>query len=78
MTRTIEFTVTGEQTLHCVGCGQRVGNALRRLPGVQDVRASSQTQRVAVTIRPDQVEPGQVQAKLQQLGYEVALAGGTP
>jgi copper chaperone CopZ len=44
MADTIEFMVTGETTLHCTGCEQRVAHALRRLAGVQDVRASAQTQ----------------------------------
>ncbi len=71
MARTIDFTVTGEQTIHCAGCEDRIGKALRRMPGVWDVRASAQTQRVEVTIDPQHVAPDQVQAKLEQLGYQV-------
>jgi copper chaperone len=77
MTKTIDFVVTGEDKLHCSGCEQRVGHALRRLVGVQDVRASAETQQVRVAFDPAQVSPEQVQSKLEQLGYEVAPQGGT-
>ncbi len=68
----IEFTITGEQQIHCAGCEQRISNALRRLPGVQDVRASAQSQHVAARIDASQVSADQVRAKLEQLGYQVA------
>ena len=71
MTQTICFTVTGEPRMHCAGCEQRVGNALRRLPGVKTVQADAQTQQVVVTFDPSQVSPEQVQAKLAQLSYQV-------
>ena len=77
MAQTIEFVVTGEEKMHCAGCEQRVGNALRRLSGVKDVRANAQTQQVVVTIEPALVRPEQVRAKLEQLGYQVTPQGGT-
>ena len=72
MTETIDFTVTGEQTIHCASCEQRIGKALRRLDGVQDVRASARTQRVEVRFDAQQVQADQLRAKLEQLGYEIA------
>ena len=77
MALTLEFVVTGEEKLHCEGCEQRVGNALRRLAGVRGVRASAATQQIAVSIDPAQIGPEQVQARLKQLGYEVTSQGGT-
>ncbi len=71
MARTLNFIVTGEQKIHCAGCEERIGNALRRLPGIQDVRASADTQKVIVTFDPDTVSADQVRAKLEQLGYRV-------
>lgn len=70
MAQTIAFVVTGEEKMHCAGCEQRVGNALRRLPGVQTVQASAETQRVVVTFDPAQVSAEQVQANLVQIGYQ--------
>ncbi len=72
MTILIEFQVFGDEKIHCSGCETRIGFALRRLPGVRDARASAATQRIAVTIDPEQVSPEQVRARLQELGYEVA------
>ena len=72
----VEFTVTGEPTIHCSGCEQRIGNALRRLSGVQDVRASAQSQRVVASIDVTQVSADQLRAKLEQIGYHVAPPAG--
>jgi copper chaperone CopZ len=77
MTHTLEFTVGGEQTIHCTGCEQRIARALRRLHGIQEVQASARTQRILVRVEPSQINPGQVQAKLEQLGYEVTPEGGS-
>ncbi|MBI4491247.1 MAG: heavy-metal-associated domain-containing protein [Chloroflexi bacterium] len=71
MALTLDFTVTGQEQIHCASCEQRISNALRRLRGVEDVHASAQTQRVQVTIDPTQVSAEQVRAKLGHLGYEV-------
>ena len=72
MTQTLDFTVIGEQKLHCPSCEQRVVTALRRLSGVQNVRASAPTQQVVVRFDPNQLRAEQVRAKLEHLGYEVA------
>jgi copper chaperone CopZ len=74
LAQTLEFVVTGEERMHCAGCEQRVSNALQRLPGVQEVRASAATQHVLVTIDPSQVGAEQVQTKLEQLGYQTNIA----
>ncbi len=71
MAQTVNFTVTGEQKIHCAGCEERITNALRRLPGIQDVQASHQSQRVVVIFDPARVSPDKVKAKLEQLGYQV-------
>ncbi len=71
--QTIDFTVTGEQTIHCAGCEQRIQNALRRLDGVEGVQASHKTQEVLVTIDPGLVGSKQIQDKLEQIGYEAEL-----
>ncbi len=72
MTQTINFTVNDETKIHCTGCGQRIGNALQRLPGFLDVQASAETQRVVARIDPARIGPEQVQEKLERLGYNVA------
>jgi copper chaperone CopZ len=78
MTGRLNFQVIGEQTIHCAGCEQRIGRAIRLLPGVQDVQASAQSQQVRVAIDPTRVRPEAVQAKLEQLGYQVTPQDGGP
>ncbi len=68
----VDFTVVGEEKMHCGGCETRVRFALSRLPGVQEVRADSKTQRIAVVINPSQVTPEDVQARLKVAGFETA------
>jgi copper chaperone len=72
----IEFTVTGEQEIHCEGCEQRIGRALRRLPGVLGVEASAQSQRIVVEMDPELVGLEEVRERLDLLGYEVKDEGG--
>ncbi len=71
MTRTMEFAVTGEERIHCSSCGQRIANALRRLPGIQDVKALVQGQRIVVSYEPGRIALARVLARLEQLGYRV-------
>lgn len=77
MTDAIEYTVVGEEKLHCEGCEQRVGRALKRLGGVGEVEASYQTQRVEVEYDPGQVGEEQLRERLELLGYEVEPEGDT-
>lgn len=71
MKTVVQFEVIGDERIHCSGCESRIGHALRRLPGVQDVQASAETQRVSVTIDTAQVTADEVRARLMQLGYPV-------
>jgi copper chaperone len=71
MTSTFDFIVTGEEKIHCEGCESRISNALKRLSGVRDVKASAKSQRVVVTVDPAEVGPDQVRVRLEQLGYQV-------
>ncbi len=68
----VEFTVVGEEKMRCSGCGTRARFALSRLPGVQEVRVDSKTQRIAVVINPRQVTQEDVQARLKVAGFETA------
>lgn len=70
MTQTAEFTVTGEQTIHCEGCEQRIGRALGHLDGVESASASVEGQRVTVEFDPQKVGPADMRERLDLLGYE--------
>ena len=68
----VRFEVIGDERIHCSGCESRIRHALRRLPGVHDVQASAETQRVSVTIDPARTSEDEVRARLTQLGYQLA------
>ncbi|MGQ0523100.1 MAG: heavy-metal-associated domain-containing protein [Betaproteobacteria bacterium] len=71
-TKVLQFEVIGEEKIHCEGCESRISNALRRLPGVEDVQASAETQRVKVTIDSAKVSADEVRARLALIGYHAA------
>ena len=71
-TTVVQLDVVGEEKIHCEGCEARIANALRRLPGVANVEASAETQRVSVTIDPAQTSEKEVRARLAQIGYQTA------
>ncbi len=73
MAHTIDLMVTGEQKIHCAGCELRIETALRRLPGIRNVQASAETQRVVVKANSTVVSSDQVRAKLEELGYKVTV-----
>ncbi len=75
MASTVTFTVAGEQAIHCAGCEQRIGNALKRLSGVQQVDASAKTQQVIVRFDPGQVTETELRAKLEQAGFAATPMG---
>lgn len=70
----INYTVTGEEKMHCDGCESRVKNALQRLEGVHQVVANAEGQDIRVSIDSSQVSPEQIEARLVQIGYEVSRA----
>lgn len=39
----LNLTGTEEQKIHCAGCEEHIGSALRRLPGITDVQSSADT-----------------------------------
>jgi copper chaperone len=77
MNQTAEFTVTGENPIHCEGCERRIATALKRLRGVTRVDASSQTQQVRVVFDPAHVSEEQLRTRLEQAGFVVRPAHGS-
>jgi copper chaperone CopZ len=77
MSETINFTVTGETSIHCAGCEQRISRALRRIPGIQNVQTSIPHQQIVVTFEPTRVSSELIQTKLGEIGYEVTRSGST-
>lgn len=71
MSTNLEFSVTGEQKIHCESCEERIARALKRVPGIGSVKASAKEQRISVSINPDRTSSEEVQSKLHEIGYDV-------
>jgi Cu+-exporting ATPase len=55
--------------IHCESCERAIGNALRRLEGVQEVRADSATNTVDVTFDPQVVSAEAIRERLAFAGF---------
>ena len=68
--RTPEITTRlNLQGMDCAGCAIKIENALRRVPGVQQVDVS--VPRGMVTIRHAQADAGEMKDRISRLGYAV-------
>jgi len=70
MMETWTFEITGSQKMDCEGCERVVQRSLSRLPGVRQVQADHQTQRVVVQLDPAQTEASAIKARLALSGYQ--------
>lgn len=73
MQEQISFVID-EAKIHCDGCEQRIGAALRQVHGVIGVEASAKTQRVDVQMDSAQVSPDAIAAKLSEIGFPARRA----
>jgi P-type Cu+ transporter len=55
----------------CASCSARVGRALTKLDGVSDANVNFATHRAAVTYDPDLVDPAELRAAVERVGYAV-------
>jgi copper chaperone CopZ len=65
---TLTLHVTG---MTCGGCENAVKRAVAKLPGVSEVTASHQEQRVTVDYDPAKSTPEAIAARIDGLGYRV-------
>ncbi|HID76333.1 MAG TPA: heavy metal translocating P-type ATPase, partial [Planctomycetaceae bacterium] len=72
----IVFRTSGEPTLHCVACEERVAKVLRQIDGVHDVHASSERQRIAVEFDPERAPPESIHSALKRMGYTLEVIDG--
>jgi copper chaperone len=73
MFKSIAFEVVGEHRLHCESCEQRVERLLKALPGVGQVRAQADDQRMEVLYDAAAVEPTTIAERLSKAGYETRV-----
>ena len=60
--------------MHCAACALTIEDALRAVPGVEQVDVSAATHRARVVWRPNQVRPSQWMAAVQKAGYRALPA----
>ena len=53
-----------DKGIHCAGCEARIQNVLSRVSGVKEVKASHETQKVELTLDPDETSLESVRGKL--------------
>ena len=70
MFRSVTLEVVGDQRLVCESCELRVRRVLKGLPGVDDVRADSRSQRIEILFDGSAVEPAAIADRLAAAGYE--------
>jgi copper chaperone len=68
MSETLQLTVTG---MTCGGCENAVATSLKRVNGVEEVRASFKANVVDVTFDEAKVTPSVIRTTIEGLGYEV-------
>ncbi len=56
--------------MHCEGCENRIQNAVSKIDGVEEVKASHEKKEVKLTIESEEVLPS-VKEKLDDLGFTV-------
>lgn len=69
----IDFTIAGDEKIHCIGCETRIRFALQRMSGVQHVATDTETQRVTVTFDPALLGPDQIQARLKEMEFDTEV-----
>lgn len=74
MTKRMNLKVVGEHAMHCDGCARSVSFTLRRLPGIDEVKADWKQQRIEVGLSSDETDFEAIRGELDWIGYEVELA----
>ena len=77
MLKSVTFEVVGVQRLACEGCEERVENALKTLPGVEQVRARARNQRIEVLFDTTMLDPTTIGEHLGKAGYQTKVSSPT-
>ena len=69
MTEALELTVP---ELDCAEEAQQIEAALRRLPGVEEVRTAGGARKAVVAYRPERIQPDAIRDAIRGLGMTIA------
>ena len=73
MFRSITLEVVGDDRLNCEGCEERVENALKKVPGVGQVRAHSSNQRIKVLFDSSLLDANVIAERVANAGYQTRV-----
>lgn len=57
--------------MHCEGCANNLGNALRAVSGVSQANVNFGKKRITIVYDTEQVEQGELENLISNAGYEV-------
>lgn len=73
MFKSIILEVIGADRLNCEGCEERVESALKRVPGVGQVRANSGNQRIKVLFDSALLDASAITEHVAKVGYQTKV-----
>lgn len=77
MLKSVTFEVTGDPRLHCEGCEQRVERLLKVVPGVGQVHAHANNQRIEVLFDAGKLESNAIVERMAKAGYQTRVVNLT-
>ena len=73
MLKSITLQVVVDDRLHCEGCEERVEQALKKVPGVSQIRARSSNQRIQILFDPSVLDANAIAARVATVGYQTRV-----
>ena len=70
MLKSITLQVIGDHRLVCEGCEERIEAMLKKLEGVNKVRAKARSQRIEVLYDTSMLDPGAIAQRITEAGYQ--------
>ena len=73
MLKSITLEVVGNDRINCEGCEERVENALKKVPGISQIRARSSNQRIQVMFDPNVLDADAITERISTVGYQTTV-----
>lgn len=73
MSKKHNLKIVGDHTLHCAGCERSKTFSLSQLPGVDEVKADWNTQKIELELSSDEIDVDKIKTELDWIGYQVEL-----
>lgn len=73
MFKSLILEVVGDDRLNCEGCEERIEQALKKVPGVGQVRAKASNQRVKMLFDSSLLDANAITAHVAKVGYQTKI-----